>query len=204
MDSSEDKWAKFHEKALSYEQAIAQEPFRTLIQVIESFVSQHKLDLIVEIGFGTGYTMIALSKELHKQIVGIDISETLVERTKKLAEEKGADVEIVQADVFSPEAWRSIDVKKVLLYHQGLLEHFPNEKIQEILEAEVKNSFAMIFSVPSKFYGKQDFGDERLLTLEEWKEILEPFEVYQLRYYDNNKHILGILKGGFYGEPKRA
>lgn len=193
-----DKWTEFHEKALPYEQAIKEEPFKTLADQIVGFAHSYSPELIIEIGFGTGYTMINLSKKLAQRIVGIDISEILVKRAKELAEEKEATIEAIQADAFNPEVWQSMGVEKVLLYHQGLLEHFPDIKIREILQAEIDNSFAVIFSVPSFFYGRQDFGDERLLTIEQWQEILIPFDLIKLEYYDDKKHILGILKGGFY------
>jgi len=194
----EDAWAKFHEKALPYEQAINQEPFRTLIDTILSFVREHDLTGIFETGFGTGYVLKKLSGDLgysYGMIGGIDASEILVERARDLCLEVEAGAYIGQGDIFDDRLYRP---QHDLIYHQGLLEHLPDNKIKELLRLQAANSFAVIFSVPSKFYGKQDFGDERLLTLQEWKKILAPFEIYQLRYYDDNRHILGILKGGLY------
>lgn len=197
-------WAQFHGKALPYEQAIAKEPFRMLIDTIIMFANSHKINHVCETGFGTGYIMIRLAQEINLTVAGIEQSELLIECAKKLALEMKAHILIEQGNIFDvalilPEFVPGSGDSNNVIYHQGLLEHFSNEKIWELLRLQTKNSFAVIFSVPSKFYGKQDFGDERLLTLKEWKEILKPFEVYQLRYYDNNKHILGILKGGFYG-----
>lgn len=201
---SEDKWTEFHENALPYEQAIVQEPFKTLIDSIISFAKSFSLKNFLETGFGTGYVMFRISAEDENYNVdGIESSKNLIRRAEDLSSE---DIPIFphQGDIFDATKYYSGESKPDIIYHQGLLEHFSDEKIRELLELQTKNSYAVIFSVPSKFYGKQDFGDERLLILKEWKEILEPFEVYQLKYYDNNKHILGILKGGFYGESEGA
>ncbi len=200
---SEDKWVEFHKKALPYERAISQEPLKTLIQTIGDFVKQYKIPsggkigTILEAGFGTGYAVIALKKKLFfdVDVCGIENSPALLAKAEKLADKLDAIVLIGLGDMFLSKTY---DRMYGIVYHQGLLEHLSNDKIYELLKLQTKKSRAVIFSVPSKFYGKQDFGDERLLILEEWKEILESFEVYQLRYYDNNKHILGILKGGFY------
>lgn len=224
MDSSEDKWAKFHEKALPYEQAIAQEPFKTLIQTIVDFVKQYKIDVLFESGFGTGYLMIRFAEIFRNiPILGTDSSPGCLKRFEKLATEKNvlmpqqgekgmsgagtltkAHPDIFDSKLYEHHGMVIAHGERLLIYHQGLLEHFSDEKIQELLKLQTENSFAVVFSIPSKFYGKQDFGDERLLTLEEWEKILKPFEIYQLRYYDDNKHILGILKGGFYGESEGA
>lgn len=206
MGSSGDKWAEFHEKALPYEQAIVQEPFKTLIDRIASFVREHNIPMLLETGFGTGYVMICLAKLLPGvDIAGIDASPGCRERMKQLAEKQGlfksrSHVQNMwkeYPDIFEPRLYETLD-KTFLVYHQGLLEHFSNDKIKELLELQTAHSFAVIFSVPAKDYGRQDFGDERLLTLKEWEKILEPFEVLQIRYYDDNRHILGILKGGLY------
>ena len=219
MNSSEDKWAKFHEKALPYERAMKLEPFKTLIDTIVAFVKQHRTDVLFETGFGTGYVMVRLAEIFPEiDIFGIDSSPGCRQRFESLAKDRGLEfsgkrifgtLTKISSDIFDPKLYEKDGVPLVagqhpLIYHQGLLEHFSDEKIQELLELQTKNSYAVIFSVPSKFYGKQDFGDERLLALEEWKEILEPFKIYQLRYYDKNRHILGILKGGFYGESEGA
>lgn len=206
-----DKWTKFHEEALPYAQAIVQEPFKTLIESVVRFVRGYripsggggKIGTILETGFGTGYVAVALKKELlfEVDVCGIEASPVLLARAEKLADELDTIVLIGLGDMFDSEIYER---RYGVIYHQGLLEHFPDDKIKELLELQTANSCAVIFSIPSKFYGKQDFGDERLLTLKTWEKILKPFEVIQIRYYDDNKHILGILKGGLYdgGETK--
>jgi|GEM_PF-2658670 len=220
MDSSEDKWAEFHETALPYEQAVKLEPFKTFLRVIEEFVLTNRIEMLLETGFGTGYLMVALYEFLHSEIynlsiVGVDNSAGCVKRFEELVEKKGFDflsdgkilatINKISDDIFNSKVYEGsifASTKHGLIYHQGLLEHFSDAKIKELLELQTQNSFAVIFSIPSFFYGKQDFGDERLLTIEQWQEILTPFDFLRLEYYDDKKHIIGILKGDFYVESE--
>lgn len=201
---SKDKWTEFHEKALPYERAIKEEPFRTFGNCIIGFARQYKINGFLETGFGTGYTMVRIASELDTAVTGIESSKILIKRATKLADEKEVSILIMEGDVFDSDFYSVRNsliapFSPLIIYHQGLLEHFPDAKIKELLELQIKNSFAVIFSVPSFFYSRQDFGDERLLTIEQWQEILIPFDLIKLEYYDDKKHILGILKGGFYG-----
>ena len=195
MGSPEDKWAKFHEKALPYEQAIVQEPFKTLIDTVVGFVREYKLGSVFETGFGTGYSLINLSQRLDATVTGIESSEILIDRAANLGIEKGANTFFQLGDAFSAETYQP---NYDLIYHQGLLEHLSDDKIKELLELQTANSFAVIFSVPSIDYGRKDFGNERLLELKEWKGILSDFDILKLFPYDQGKHILGILKGRLY------
>lgn len=213
MDSSEDKWAEFHEKALPYDQAIRLEPFKTLIETIINFVKQHKIDILLETGFGTGYLMLRLAESISDiDILGVDNSLKCQIRFEELVKEQhpaliepenrlfGTVNQSITSDIFDENLYIQFasTIQKATIYHQGLLEHFSNDKIQRLLNLQVEFSDAVIFSIPSFFYGRQDFGDERLLTIEQWQEILIPFDLIELKYYDDKKHILGILKGGFY------
>lgn len=201
---SEDKWAKFHEKALPYERAIKEEPFKTLIETILNFVSKYQMKSLFETGFGTGYVVCKLASELKIKIQGIETSNLLIQKAQLLSQKLNVPAHFYEGNIFKDETYLAFDSVSII-YHQGLLEHFSDTKIKELLELQTKNSFAVIFSVPSFFYSRQDFGDERLLTIEQWQEILIPFNLIKLEYYDDKKHILGILKGGFYdGRTKRA
>lgn len=147
-------------------------------------------------------------------VLGTDNSPGCVKRFEELAKKQGVlfgdhgmvgagTVTKLSTDIFDPQLYEKhgqafAGGRRPLVYHQGLLEHFPDDKIKELLELQLAHSFAVIFSIPSVFYGRQDFGDERLLTREQWQEMLLPFDVIQLDYYDKKRHILGILKGGLY------
>ena len=88
-----------------------------------------------------------------------------------------------------------------VIHHQGVLEHFTVPQIQAALAQQVALAEWVLFSVPSVHYPfEPEFGDERMLPIEEWQRILAPFAVEELRYYGDprfggREHILGVLRG---------
>ena len=67
-------------------------------------------------------------------------------------------------------------------FAQGLLEHFNDRAIKDIISEASRVVERMSFSIPSINYPTQDFGDERLLTPQQWKDMLSEFDV-KARYY---------------------
>ena len=88
-----------------------------------------------------------------------------------------------------------------MIHHQGVLEHFTALQIRAALAQQVAVADWVVFSVPSVYYPfEPEFGDERLLPLEEWQRLLEPFAVEELRYYGDpqlgeREHVLCVLRG---------
>jgi hypothetical protein len=70
-----------------------------------------------------------------------------------------------------------------VVYSQGFFEHFSDKKINTLIKEQLIIGKTVIFSVPSNFYPKKDFGNERLLSINEWKEILKDFKVDFIMYY---------------------
>ena len=78
--------------------------------------------------------------------------------------------EFVEGDIFAlDQLGREVDV----VFSQGVLEHFGDEEIREIVRQSLAVAPRFVFSVPSKFYGVQDFGNERLMEASDWARILD-------------------------------
>jgi hypothetical protein len=84
-----------------------------------------------------------------------------------------------------------------IVFSQGLLEHFDDQKIIEIINAQLAfANRAVLFSVPSEEYKNQDYGDERLMSVAEWEAILSPVygdKLYELYRYDQKRFIMGVI-----------
>lgn len=173
----------------------------------------------LETGIGSGYGAIWLS--LHGiQAEGIDYSPTIVERAQAVNTVLGGSAGFRRADLFElydglsggpksearspdssliphPSSLRAYSV----IHHQGVLEHFHVPQIRAALAQQVALADWVVFSVPSVHYPfEPEFGDERLLTLEAWQHILQPFAVEDLRYYGDprlsgEEQILCVLRG---------
>lgn len=151
----------------------------------------------LETGIGSGFGAVWLSLR-GVQAEGLDYAPGIVERAKAANNLLGGCARFRVGDLFrlyEPERQRY-----QAIHHQGVLEHFTVPQIRAALAQQVASAHWVVFSVPSVFYAfAPEFGDERLLPIEEWRRILAPFDVADLRYYGNpgqeRDHILGVLRG---------
>jgi ubiquinone/menaquinone biosynthesis C-methylase UbiE len=72
-------------------------------------------------------------------------------------------------------------------FSQGFFEHFADDDIRKLLWEQLRVSRKVLFSVPSFWYPRQDFGDERLMKKEDWLRILSEFKVEKASYYSGRK-----------------
>lgn len=155
-----------------------------------------------ETGIGSGYNAIWLSLRGIKAS-GIDLAPPLVERARQINSLLGGSAAFEVGDLFGlyeqciAEGTPRYDV----IHHQGVLEHFALPRMRAALAQQVASARYVVFSVPSVYYPfEPEFGDERLLTLDAWREVLSPFDVEELRLYGDpqhgeREHVLAVLRG---------
>lgn len=139
---------------------------------------------ILEIGVGTGTTSIFLS-HLGFEITTVDNNEKVINSARNFCERLNGKVNYVLADALDLEKIfraRKFDV----VFSQGFFEHLDNKQIRQQLEEQLKVGRIVFISVPSKFYMKKDFGNERLLSRKKWLDILSGFDIEFARYYGFN------------------
>jgi hypothetical protein len=87
---------------------------------------------------------------------------------------------LLQGDTFRlPFAAHSWDV----IFSQGLLEHFDDRTIADVLLEQTRVAKTVIFSVPNKYYRYRDLGDERLMSKDKWEEIVRGFHLVTSEEY---------------------
>ena len=59
-----------------------------------------------------------------------------------------------------------------------------DEKINKLMCEFLRVSKKVIFTVPSYYFPKKDFGNERLMKKEEWESILNKFKVVKSVYFN--------------------
>lgn len=64
-----------------------------------------------------------------------------------------------------------------LIYSHGVLEHFSNRQLRIIVSNQLEQCNHLIHYVPSNKYLHPSFGDERLMTPNDWKRIVHPDRV---------------------------
>lgn len=64
-------------------------------------------------------------------------------------------------------------------HSHGVLEHFNDVEIRDIIKLQREQYETLIHYVPSYLYRTPSFGDERLMTPENWQEICQPDEIIE-------------------------
>jgi len=155
------------------------------IPLFKEIIKMHPRN-ILEVGIGKGWMSIILGL-LGLKVTGIDNSDYLIysanRRIQKIHLNRHISFILGDAfklsDIFSKREEAKFDC----CFSQGFFEHFSDEQIKALISEQLKIAKVVIFSVPSNFYPRKDFGDERLLSLEEWGKILKDFKVSLIKYY---------------------
>ncbi|MDZ4279068.1 MAG: class I SAM-dependent methyltransferase [Dehalococcoidia bacterium] len=124
---------------------------------------------VLEVGAGTGSHSIFLSYFL-RQVVSVDLSRRLIERCRLHDQRLRGRASFAAMDGCSlafPGA--SFDVA----FSQGFFEHFSDDEIGWLLREQSRVARYVVLSVPNRSYEVQDFGDERLLSRDEWEKLLD-------------------------------
>lgn len=127
------------------------------------------------------------------QTVAVDNDTEVLEAARQGAANWPVQPEFVLHDIFDlTTLGRNVDV----VFSQGVLEHFSDEQIGELCQQALAVAPQFVFSVPSKHYGHRDFGNERLMTAEQWRRILQPHgQVHVEEYFlARRRYTLGLRK----------
>lgn len=158
----------------------------------EVYYSIKPNDLVVEYGCGLGNISRALLKLRPKcEFLLTDINEYMLMMSKDNLYRggllSGIHYEYRQYDArLWPIRWK---IKGQIAHSHGLLEHFPDDEINEIINLQKDNFRELIHYVPSNKYSQPSFGDERLMSPDQWFDICKPNEIIEF----NNGYDL-ILK----------
>jgi SAM-dependent methyltransferase len=123
---------------------------------------------LLEVGAGTGSHSIFLSY-FHPHVVSVDLSPQLIERCRRHNRRLRGRARFLAMDAFHlalPSG--AVDVA----FSQGFFEHFDDGEIARLLEEQARVARHVVLSVPNRSYGVRDFGNERLLSREQWEALL--------------------------------
>jgi glycosyltransferase involved in cell wall biosynthesis len=153
---------------------------------------------VLETGVGFGYGAIWLSFR-GALATGIDYSQEIVDRANRINQCLNGSAFFYFGDMFRLKEY--VRSEYDVIFHQGVLEHFSDDEIRDILSQQIEIGRQVVFSVPSVYYPfEKEFGNERNLSLEEWEAILKDFSIEKLSYYGDpnlsgREHIMGIIRG---------
>lgn len=178
-----DEW--LNEKRFTlFRSAIIQEQF---IQCIIDHTPKN--GTILEAGFGFGTTT-ELLRDLHFSISGFDLEQIAVEQAAHRYPHLKDSLYV--GNILDDSSYLS---KYNTIIHQGVLEHFEDHDIMEILSIQAGKCDKIVFDVPNCLReNTEDEGDgTRFETPEFWENIIENIGLKFKRYgrtYDHSNEML--------------
>ena len=151
---------------------------------------------LIEIGVGSGATTYGFSL-MDARVSVLDINAEVLRHAREAFETRGLahKIQWLVADAYKLDKLR---LKYDVAVSQGFFEHFSDADIHKLIQQQLAIASKVMFSVPSVHYPAHDVGDERLLSLEDWRRILKDYVVTHLTYYggDTGKyHVFACVEG---------
>lgn len=154
-------------------------------------------DKILEVGTGSGVLGVLLAKN-GLDVTAIDNNAEMLDLAKECASVAGVNISFLDLDGFSiNEVFPKASFVCSVSY--GLMEHFTNQNIVQLLRLQLSVAKTVIFCVPSSSialkYQQRGNGTERYLSLGEWKRVLRTANirvkrVYGFGYADKSKYSI--------------
>jgi hypothetical protein len=183
---------RFHEATLNHAQFLA---------TIWDVIVRRRIAEVVELGVGTGnLVQYLVARDLLppvRHFVELDYNPHFLFSNQAIW---GDNVDRIIADLHClPMFCGNHRRRNRLIFHQGLLEHYDDEKIRDTVAWNLMFAQTVIFSVPSDRF---DFptgtlGDERFMPLHKWHEI---FDTPVRWKHDYTQQITSFSYGRYPGE----
>lgn len=168
------KWSEIYKKEMlkfsSLDEFISSrvEYKKCLIDVIKKYTQRH--NKILEVGCGSGVTSIFLEKEGYN-VIGIDSDQDMVELATLIAHKQKSHA------LFKVDNIKTLDTIQDhfdTIFSNGVMEHFSDTEIIEIINRHLSVSDYVIVSIPSDYFSihQRIYGDERFMSPEIWRSIL--------------------------------
>ena len=158
-------WESYYDPGLTWYRHV-----RNVLHHVPMFRALRRLkpERVLEVGAGTGSHSIFLSY-FGARAVSVDLSRPLIQRCLRHNRSLRGKARFAAMDAFQlafPDA--AFDA----VFSQGFFEHFSDEEIELLLAEQARVARYVVISVPNRSYGVQDFGNERLLSRQEWEALL--------------------------------
>jgi SAM-dependent methyltransferase len=124
---------------------------------------------ILELGSGSGATARILV-DMGYTLVASDVDEEVVKRLRAASYFPETRLRVDQVDMLNIK-YENKSYGTII--HQGLLEHFSDDMISKTLKEQARVADWVVFDVPNDRDNEQHYGDERFLSLNQWKKLIE-------------------------------
>lgn len=168
------KWSKLYEDEIKETdvRSYIEEKLRTKKTIINLINKYAKNKRVMEVGSGTGILSLKIAT-MGNEVIALDSDKDMISLSKKyfLNEFKDANITYVNKDIREYKSREKIDV----IYSIGILEHYSDEEIIDLLNKQLKLADYVIFGIPTKYFDpkKKMYGNERYLNIRYWKSLIK-------------------------------
>src|SRR5574344_624701 len=202
MENKDNQWNKLYEKYINNEFKNWDEYFKTKMKLKKKFLNQvlkyyDGEKPVLECGAGTGKFSAYLALKGLKTYA-MDLEEAMVDQAKELSKQVSPtnNVNVFQGDI------RKIPFKDKyfsVTHSSGVMEHYSDDEIVDIINEQLRVSDICVFSVPTPYFEKKMLGNERFMRKKEWRKIIsstngEIIKETGYHYKTFWKRILDIIK----------
>ena len=189
------KWSNLYEKEIlsapSIDEFIKQKlsTKKKIIKLINKYASNKK---IMELGAGTCVLALYISSLSNNKVDALDKDCDMISLSKKYFQSKfeNSNINYLCDDI------RNINVKEKydVCYSIGILEHYNDDEIIELINKQTSISEYVIFGIPTKYFDedKKMYGNERYLSLQYWRKIIKKSNCKIIE--ESSYHYLSFFK----------
>lgn len=167
------KWSKLYEEEIKATdvRSYIEEKLRTKATVINLINKYASNGRIMELGAGTGILALKMAS-LGNKVIALDCDKDMIALSKKyfLKEFDNPSITYINKDIRHYEAKEKLDV----IYSIGILEHYNDEEIIELINKQLALCDCVIFGIPARYFdeNKKMYGNERYLRIKYWRDLI--------------------------------
>ena len=146
---------------------------KKLINLIKKYVDKS----IIECGSGTSVVSIYLAS-LGYEVTAVDIEDDVISLSKKLAKDYYNTLKDCNPKLnFEKKSIFELGYEKKsfdVAFSNGVLEHFTDEEIMQIIKQQLYVAKTTIVGIPTKYFEPKEakYGNERVLELSYWRKLI--------------------------------
>lgn len=170
-------WANFYKNRITHSYySYVLDKYQPFIEYLNEIILNNDYTTIVEAGCGIcNITRALIERYNGLKFYAMDIDKKMLNLSFKnllsSSQYDSNEIELIKGDI----------LKEVhngdIIHSHGVLEHFSDNDINQIITIQLKNAKELVHYVPSDKYKLPSFGDERLLTMHDWDRICKPTKI---------------------------
>jgi 2-polyprenyl-3-methyl-5-hydroxy-6-metoxy-1,4-benzoquinol methylase len=157
-------------------------------------ISDGRIAKLIEIGVGTATMSIYFSKK-NFDVLGLDTEPLLIAKAIEANKRLSGSAKFIAMNALELDSLFKENTFDIA-FSQGTMEHFDNDDLKKMIKAQIAVARYVIFSVPSINWPHEEFGNERKMTLREWKRLLTEVgvKIDHISYYQKGDlHIAAVI-----------